>query len=444
VTDRLLSMSARSRRSAPGRAARLGAFALSWLALVLFAGCLTPTQFAAHAGRGIVLSGDPFADDLVARAKKAKLARSKGWLRLVHYRKDVLNPRGTPYSEADGTSFFLAPFGKFDPEAELEATLRAILAPVGGTSDKELDAHPACRFPARTLYLMRELDFEFGRLGVTHCPRFNQHLAALNPGSATLIFTSYYLNNPASAFGHTFLRIDKAGTLAVGKKRELLDFGIDFSADVTTSNPILYAFMGMTGLFQGTFKRVPYYYKVREYNDVETRDLWEYQLDLTDEQLLLLAAHLWEVGQTHFDYFYLGENCSYHILGLIAAVRPELDLLEGLSSPVVPAQTVQLLAAQPGLVRAKRYRPSLRTQFEARIAPLSFSQRELVARLAQDPDAPLPDELPKASAIGVLDAAMDLIDVRFAKEILKEREGEGSRRKQRLLERRASSGLGMA
>ena len=45
--------------------------------------------------------------------------------------------------------------------------------------------------------------------------------------------------------------------MAVGERRELLDYGIDFSADVDTGNAVLYALKGLTGLFPGTFKRIP-------------------------------------------------------------------------------------------------------------------------------------------------------------------------------------------
>ncbi len=399
------------------------------------AGCAPPSYWAQRSGRGVALAQDPYANELVARAKASGFAYSPAWLKLVHYRPDPLG--GRHRSEADGVAFFLSPTGKFDPQAELEATIRALLAPPLGQDAKSLDAHPVCRFPARLFTLARELKLDLARVAVRSCPGFEKMLSEVQPGGVSLIFTSYFLNNPASAFGHTFLRIDKAGTFAMGKRRELLDYGIDFSADVTNSNPIAYAVMGLTGMFQGTFKRVPYYYKVREYNDVESRDLWEYSLDFTPDQLVMLVAHVWEVGHTHFDYWYLGENCSYHILGLLEAVRPDLNLLDKVSSPVIPSATVQALFEVEGLVRATKYRPALRTQLAARLETLSRREVSLVEALASNPNATLPSDLAQDRQIAVYDAAADLIDVKFAKELLFDREGEGSRRKQILLERRA-------
>ncbi|MFN8369884.1 MAG: DUF4105 domain-containing protein [Bacteriovoracaceae bacterium] len=53
-----------------------------------------------------------------------------------------------------------------------------------------------------------------------------------------------------------------------GKSEELLDAGINYSALETTKNPIMYALLGMfTALEARTFVSMPYYYKIREYND---------------------------------------------------------------------------------------------------------------------------------------------------------------------------------
>ncbi|HEY5678025.1 MAG TPA: DUF4105 domain-containing protein, partial [Myxococcales bacterium] len=111
----------------------------------------------------------------------------------------------------------------------------------------------------------------------------------------TLVFSSYYLNNPASAFGHTFLRLNKAAAAQSGRRFELVDSGIDYAATADTHNAILYAFKGLTGLFQGHWNNYPYFYKVREYADYESRDLWEYDLDLTPQETARLVAHLWEL-----------------------------------------------------------------------------------------------------------------------------------------------------
>jgi hypothetical protein len=392
------------------------------------------------------MPGDAYVESLVARARAQGLAETRAWLRLGHYRLGMLGTGflgGGYTSEADSEAFFLAPQGKSDPQAELSATLRAFFAPASATTgplgegERGTDGHPLCRFPGRFLYLREALGIDAARLPVQSCPGFETFYSELDPGSITLLFSSYYLNNPASAFGHTFLRVNKAHTLTVGKRRELLDYGIDFSADVDTDNALIYGVKGLAGLFPGTFKRIPYFYKVRQYNDYESRDLWEYEIELSPAQLTLLVAHLWELGQAYFRYYYLSENCSYQILALLDVANPELDLMSRLHSPVLPSDTVKILFTEPGLVRSRRYRPSLRTQLKARVATLDGDERELVEELAYDPDVPFPSTLSSESRVHVLDAAADLIDIRYGEEIVMKTGTEGARKKQRVLERRA-------
>ncbi len=413
-----------------------------WLLLALWVGCSADLHMPVADPR---VSPDAYVESLVARARQKDLAHSVQWLRLGHYREGLLGQGflGDSYtSQADGPGFFLSARGKVDPQAELDATIRALFLPVRGNQPRtahetEQDAHALCKFPARFMYLSQALQIDARRLPVSDCPAFEHFYQDLNPQSVTLVFSSYYLNSPASAFGHTFLRINKAGTLAIGKKRELLDYGIDFSADVDSYNAVIYAFKGLTGMFPGTFKQVPYFYKVRQYNDTESRDLWEYELALTPQQITLLVAHLWELGHTYFDYYYLSENCSYHILSLVEVVTPERQLTTHLTSPVLPTDTVKALVASQGLVHSVHYRPSLRTQFLARVKGMSDDELDLIDKLLYDSDTPLPAALPIERRIAVLDAAADLVDVRYGEALVMKTDSDAAKHKQRLLERRA-------
>lgn len=372
----------------------------------------------------------PEVDALVAQARALGLDRREEWLRLGHWRKRLF---GGFQSEADGPDFFLANNGKDDPAAELEATLRALYGQLSLTDEQRArnTVPPQCRFPARAAWLLGEL--RPPALPQLDCPRFDEYFQRLQAESVSLIFSSYYLNNPASIFGHTFLRIKKRSENVPADKRELLDSGIDFSATPDTGNPLFYAFKGLTGMFPGVFHLFPYYYKVREYNDYESRDVWEYELSLTPKQLAMLQAHLFELGSTWFDYFYIDENCSYQILAALEAAGPELKLLDSVKLPVVPADTVKALYRNPGLVARVRYRPSARTQFRARVEGMDRAARNAVEALADDPEAPLPAD----GRVRILDAAADLIDVRYAKELPFQPDGKGGTIKRRVLERRA-------
>lgn len=388
--------------------------------------------------RGASAAPDPaYAEALIVRAHRLGLARDPHWLRLGHWRKFPL----TGYrSEAAGRDFFVDPQGRTDPAAELDADLRAFFGATQQPPDEVARGlMPAvCRFPARVAVLQQKLGFDPDRLDVKPCPRLDEYWERVQPEAVSLIFSAYYLNNPASMFGHTFLRVRKRGSAVDRQKRELLDSAIDYAADPDTNNPVLYAVKGLFGFFPGTFRLRPYFYKVREYNDFESRDLFEYDLALTQSEVVLLAAHVFELGSTHFAYYYADENCSYHILAALEAAAPRLTLLDHLGTPVVPIDTVKALYANPGLVRELHYRPSATTQFKARVAGMPRDQRALVESLARDANTPLPAGLSEEERIHVLDAGADLVDVRYAKELPFNPGGEGARIKQRVLERRAA------
>ena len=378
-----------------------------------------------------------YVRELKAKARAKKLAHAEQWLRLGHWRRTW---SGSYESEADGDNFFLSPHGKKHPQLELDATLAGFFSELA-PFDPELVAnkniqHPICQFPARLAWLSQQLGIDRSRLPQADCSRFDEFRTSLQAESVTMVFSSYFLNNPASAFGHTFLRVNKKNEMVPEERRQLLDFGIDFSADPDTNFAPLYAIKGLAGAFPGTFRKIPYYFKVRQYNDFESRDLWEYKLALTPAQLELLIAHVWELGSTFFDYFYLTENCSYHILALVE-VAAERSLLEHVHWPVIPADSIKALFEAEGLVAETTFRPSIRTRFREQTRSLTDEQADAVVQLSDDPKAALAAWAP-AQTIRVLDAAQDLVDIRFAKEIVKgPRESEAAKRKQALLERRA-------
>ncbi len=383
--------------------------------------------------------GEAYARALIERARARRLADSVQWRRLGHWKRSgwarlwFVGHLDGVHSQADGTSLFLSPRGKSSPGAELEATLRAFLRP--GPAG---DAHALCRFPARYEWLRAELDIDPARLPRVQCAGFEEFLRLLAPRAVVVVFSGYYLGQAASAFGHTFFRVEKHAPDAGTERRQLLDMGVDYSARVTTSNSLLYAVLGMTGGFRGSFRRLPYYYKVREYNDFESRDLWEYRLALDQDQVDMFVAHLWELGHTYFDYLYLTENCSYHILSALEVVNPAWNLLGRVKNPVIPADTIKALGDIPGLVAEVTYRPSLMTQFRRRTRHMSETQLDLVEALSRSAQAPFPDRLDAKQRIEALDAAADLIDIRWAEDVLLRPASLPARTKIALLARRAA------
>jgi hypothetical protein len=156
---------------------------------------------------------------------------------------------------------------------------------------------------------------------------------------------------------------------------------------------------------------------VREYGDLENRDLWEYRLALTPEQLDWMVRHTWEMGSTYFDYYFFGENCAYHLLSLLEAANPDLRLTPHFPVWTLPTDTVRVVAAQPGLVEEVRYRPSRGSRLRQKLAAMSGPEREwagrLIAGTAAPEDAAL-DALPPARRALALDAAVDALQYQVA------------------------------
>ena len=159
---------------------------------------------------------------------------------------------------------------------KLEATLAAFFTDM---KLGEYEQFPRCAFPARYRWLKERLDFDPKRMPLRECPLIDAWRERINAESVSLVFASYYFNNPASMFGHTLLRINSADKAQPG----LLDFAISYAAVTDDLDGFFdYAWNGITGGFEGRFSVYPYYDTVKLYNDLENRDLWEYQLNLLD------------------------------------------------------------------------------------------------------------------------------------------------------------------
>lgn len=314
-----------------------------------------------------------YAEQLIRQARHDGLAHSARWFALLHYRSNLIEPGVT--SEVDAPDFFLAPNGKTDPDAELEATIKAFFAAPAAPGKQ----HAQCKFIARYHWLKKKLHFDPRRLHEQPCPRFDKWMAALNPRSVTLIFPTAYLNNPSSMFGHTLLRVDAKGQKP---QTRLLAYAVNYAAYTGNDGGVLFAFKGIFGGYPGFFSVAPYYLRVRQYNDIENRDIWEYRLNFTESEIRFMLMHLWELRRAYFDYFFFDENCSYHLLGLLDAARPSLALTRRFHGWVIPAETVRTIVKQAGLVESVTFRPSRRTVLRYRMNRLNRSQRALVLSLA--------------------------------------------------------------
>jgi hypothetical protein len=372
------------------------------LAAALAIACASPSTPRPPAAR----PADRYLDELVAAARSRRLADERGWHALLYYQPDTLG-RGVT-SLADTPEFFLAPEGRTDPAAELDATLAAFFEPPA--TDDAIE-HPQCRYPARFAWLDAQLGFDPARLPRQPCPLlavFRQDLGPVH--GVSLIFPEAYMNNPASMFGHTLLRLDAAPWDERERARDLLAYAINFAADTGNDGGALFAVKGLTGSYTGRFSIAPYYDKVKQYGDWESRDIWEYRLDLTPDEIELLILHVWEMRTVGFDYYFFTENCSYALLGLIEVARPELDLRGRFRGWAIPADTLREVFRETGLASQVVFRPSADTRLRSRAARLTLEQQRLARELAHGgrrPDDPAVAALPDETRALLLTVAYD-------------------------------------
>lgn len=386
-------------------------------------------------------------------ADQKQVSDSRAWKKLLHIEPNMF---GLSTRQISDPGFYLSNSPEYMNQSELEATLagftaspekfaRVIDHPLKKhQTSKVLDhsQHPICRFPARLAFLQAELggipDFWLG-LPKLNCVYQEIFLEAVNPESVSFVFSSYYSDSPGSAFGHTFFRINRKSNSAKNRQ-ELLDYGVGFAANVTVSNSALYALLGLVGGFTGSWSNLPYYYKVREYNNFEARDLWSYDLNLQPAEVKMLALHLWEVGPHFYTYYFFTQNCAFHMLTLLEAAAPRLHLIEHVPFYyVIPADSMKALFYEKGLVEGVSFRPSIRKVFLERVKLLDPPTYAAFEKYSVSGDINDSKDLASDQQRALfLDAAMDLVDLRFPNLNI-EKNREQYLKKNELLETRSTT-----
>ncbi len=326
---------------------------------------------------GFTQDNTSYLQILVETASRDKLWEMSKWHHLLLYQQDSWGSGVESYVDSD--AFFIDAAGKYSPERELVATLTSFFDSSRMGLGKK---HPQCKYPARYAWLKKKLKFNPELLQDQKCEDLTRWLEEIDAESISLIFPVAYLNNPASMFGHTFLRLNKNGRTL---KNSLLDYTISFVAEAQQERGPVYAFKGLTGGYQGRFLVEPYFQQVRKYSHLESRDIWEYLLDFTQEEIISLLLHVWELQSGSIDYYFLNENCSFHLLTLLEAVRPEKSRRAGSSYEfwVTPSEVVRILVDAYGVNDKYYFRPSHYSVLEKRMSGLNLEMLQVAENLAE-------------------------------------------------------------
>jgi hypothetical protein len=294
--------------------------------------------------------------------------------KLLHY-KPLFFKKGFK-SSATEKFFFVHPKGHQNPSLEIEASLEAIRSnrPVG-----RMKKHFACSFPAR-YQILKEMEPTL-KSNPIECPELTNWLEAFGATNSYIVYSSAYPSNPASMFGHTFLRFDRLVDKKSNTTSDLRGYSISFMATIDPSdNPIEYTFRGLAGGYDGHINIKPYYMNVGIYNNAESRDLWEYEINLNKDEMTFLLKHVWEIMQnTGFSYYFFDENCSWMILKILEAVRPHIEFHSANDLFVLPQETLKDIALHFNSPKPKR-RESLGSKIERKYRDLSMRKQELFSK----------------------------------------------------------------
>ena len=340
--------------------------------------------------------------ELLSQAKNANLAENEMWYKLLHYKKS--NSRYE--SEVVSKDFFFSSTGRTDPQSELTATLTAMLRP-----PSDINTHAQCRFPARYKWLKKELSLsDETAIGTEMCPDYVKWTLDEKIDGISLIFASGHLSNPASFYGHILLKFNTENT---SNELNLLDTSLNYGAIMPENeNALLYIFRGLFGGYDGSYTNQQFYRHNHKYAENELRDLWNYELNLSKEQVSGIVDHSWELLGAKFTYYFLKQNCGYKMAELLNLVIDH-PLLPSFKEWAMPSDTLsQLVEANNNgkkLVKDITLIKSRQNEFRDKFKLLTLAEKSIAVDFINQKKGEAPSilSLEPASNKRVIDTLFD-------------------------------------
>jgi hypothetical protein len=351
---------------------------------------------------------------LVQQARTKGLASHSNWMALIHYRRNALSNDSGVVSEIISPDFFVSPQGATDPVAELTATLVAFFDDPG----KEPDRHAQCRFIARYRWLRKSLDWGSLTPPPVTCQKFGEWSLNGNIESLSLVFATGYLDNPASFYGHILLKFNTGRDIIAS---DLLDQTINYGAIVPKNEiGLVYVFKGLFGGYDATFSHERFYRHNHMYGENELRDMWEYKLALTRDQVDQIVAHSWELLGNKFVYYFVNQNCAYRMGDLLESVinQPLLSPNVPWSIPAAIFDRLVLIKNADGtpIVQTVRRIPSRANRFYEKYSSLNSKQQHVTKKLVEG-GLNLEDvtyrDMVENDKIAIIDALLDYYEFRI-------------------------------
>jgi len=228
-----------------------------------------------------------YKSNLINKALDKNLSKSIIWKSLLHLEKN-----GKP---SINSKSFLLSYADFSAKNELIKTIEYFFD----------DNKSRCKYPARYLWLKKELNLDDNKFKHSVCNDFQRYIKNTNTSELSLVFVSENVSNPSSMMGHLFFKLD-----GINYKGNHVQNAISFFTMIDTLN-IPYLALESTVLgMDGYFVLKPYSKQIYSYLTQEDRNIWEYSLKLDPYELKLITYHFWELKQTDIEYYFTGFNCA--------------------------------------------------------------------------------------------------------------------------------------
>lgn len=327
-----------------------------------------------------------------------KLSSDPHWLKLLHYSSPLI---GKARSDVTSKDFFLSEDGRSNPFQELKATIKAI-------HESETSY---CKFPSRRIWLEgKGLSFP-----KRECKDFLEWTRGNSIKSVSLIFASGYLGNPASFFGHPLLKLNFKDERS---PHDFLDTAINYGAFTPPNvDPFSYAISGIFGGYNAGFTSADFFFHANNYSELELRDMWEYELQLSEDQVRELVAHLWDMKGATISYLFFSDNCAYR-MGEVLELVTNKEFVSEHSPYAIPAALFHKLY-EYSLVTDLKLLKSRQSRMTEKVLSLSSHESRSLHRIVDDPSyinsARFISE-PKDSRSKILEATIDYYSYRLVTE----------------------------
>lgn len=275
------------------------------------------------------------------------------WNNLLHYSNNE--------NQIISKEFFLSEKNNPLPNEELHSTIKLLNSKDGNII--------ACNFPARYSYLKLN-NYEITNYNLSECSDLNKFVNNFSKDKLSLVFTSEYINNPSSAFGHTML--------VFHSDNEDLEIGdvVHFAAETSKKDGFFkYSYKGFNGKYKGYFLREPFYKKMYEYNTLEQRYMNIYTLDFTKKEILQIIYHLYELRKATFKYYFLNGNCATQTTDLLNIIS---DKKREKKTYYLPIDTIKVY--KNNIVSKSKYIP-LVNKLNLLISKMTIKEKELFYRI---------------------------------------------------------------